>query len=178
MAETTEELSNLADAILEVTLRRVRAELAERHGPPLAGLEGGAPREAGFAVISLGKLGGRELNYSSDIDLMFVYEAEGETGGPVRIPNKLFFQKLGNRCAEILSAYTVEGRCYRVDLRLRPEGRLGEVAVSVEAARHYYQHRARDWELQMLIKARCSAGDWRVWSASMRRWSRGSTPAA
>ncbi|MCL6547042.1 MAG: nitronate monooxygenase [Bryobacteraceae bacterium] len=154
LAETTEELSNLADAILEVTLRRVRAELAQRHGSPLAELEDGATREAGFAVISLGKLGGRELNYSSDIDLMFVYEAEGETGGPVRIPNKLFFQKLANRCSEILSAYTVEGRCYRVDLRLRPEGRLGEVAVSVDAARRYYQHRARDWELQMLIKAR------------------------
>lgn len=163
LAETTEELSNLADAILEVTLRRLRSELTQRHGPPLAAAQDGSLREAGFAVISLGKLGGRELNYSSDIDLMFVYEADGETAGPVRIPNKLFFQKLANRCAEILSAYTAEGRCYRVDLRLRPEGRLGEVAISLDSARHYYQHRARDWELQMLIKARLSAGDRRVW---------------
>ena len=155
LAETTEELSNLADAILEVTRRRVESELRSKHGAPRAA-DGG---EARFAVLSLGKLGGRELNYSSDIDLMFVYSGDGETDGAVRISTKLFFQKLANRVTDILSAYSPEGRCYRVDLRLRPEGRLGDVAVSLESARNYYQSRARDWELQMLIKARVSAGE-------------------
>lgn len=162
LAEATEELSNLADAILEVTLRRIREDLSRRHGPPLCPAPGGGLAECGFAVIALGKLGGRGLNYSSDIDLMFLYEANGETAGPLRISNKEFFKKVANQYTELLSTYTSEGMCYRVDLRLRPEGRLGEVCISLEGARNYYQTRARDWELQMLIKARVAAGDRRV----------------
>ncbi len=150
LTETTEEISNLADAILEVTCQGLYRELAERYG---------RPRQCGFAVVSLGKLGGKELNYSSDIDLMFVYAGSGETDGPHPIGHHEFFRKLANRAVELLSAYSKEGRCYRVDLRLRPEGRLGDVCISLDAARGYYQGRARDWELQMLIKARVSAGD-------------------
>lgn len=160
LGEVTEELSNLADAILEVTLRGIRQDLARRHGAPLC--PGGEPAECGFAVIALGKLGGRGLNYSSDIDLMFLYEVNGETRGPARISNKEFFKKVANQYTDLLSTYTSEGMCYRVDLRLRPEGRLGEVCVSLDGARHYYRTRARDWELQMLIKARVAAGDRRV----------------
>jgi glutamate-ammonia-ligase adenylyltransferase len=160
LPETTEELSNLADAILAVACRRLRADLAGRYGQPRSS-EPGA-EECGFAVLSLGKHGGRELNYSSDIDLMFLYGGSGETDGPARIANQEFFKKLANKCVELLSTYTEEGRCYRVDLRLRPEGRTGEIALSLEAARNYYQNRARDWELQMLIKARVSAGDRRL----------------
>src|SRR6185437_980870 len=112
----------------------------------------------GFSVISLGKLGGEELNYSSDIDLMFVYQGSGETAGPVRIGNNEFYKKIANRYTEILSAYSGAGQCYRVDLRLRPDGALGEICISFEGACAYYQTRARDWEKQMLIKARVSAG--------------------
>ena len=162
LPETTEELSNLADAILGVTCRRLQADLAGRYGQPRLSEPGAEGQECGFAVLSLGKHGGRELNYSSDIDLMFLYGGNGETDGPAPIANQEFFKKLANRCIELLSTYTEEGRCYRVDLRLRPEGRLGEIALSVDAARNYYQNRARDWELQMLIKARVSAGDGRV----------------
>ena len=113
----------------------------------------------GFSVIALGKLGGRELNYSSDIDLMFLYADNGETSGPEKITNKEFAKRVANRCTELLSTYTSEGLCYRVDLRLRPEGSLGEVCLSLSGACDYYAKRARDWELQMLIKARVAAGD-------------------
>ncbi len=112
-----------------------------------------------MSVIALGKLGGRELNYSSDIDLMFVYAANGETDGAHPISNKEFYKKVANQYTELLSTYTAEGLCYRVDLRLRPDGSLGEVCISLDGARKYYQTRARDWELQMLIKARVAAGD-------------------
>src|SRR5580700_110920 len=103
-------------------------------------------------------MGGVELNYSSDIDLMFLYSANGETAGPSRITNKEFFKRAANQLTAMLSTYTAEGLCYRVDLRLRPDGSLGEACISLDGARHYYGSRARDWELQMLIKARVAAG--------------------
>ncbi len=150
LPEITEELSNIADATLEVCYRRIRDDLAARHG---------SPSDPRFTIFSLGKLGGSELNYSSDIDLMFLYGGNGETGGPLRITNKEFHKKLANQLTALLSTYTGAGLSYRVDLRLRPDGRFGEVAISLDGARTYYRERARDWELQMLIKARVSAGD-------------------
>ncbi len=154
LAESTEELSHLAEALLEVTYRRLRADLVQRYGTPRT--EGA---DCGFSIIALGKLGGRELNYSSDIDLMFVYSGNGHTNGPQAISNKEFFKKLASRLTELLSTYTPEGLCYRVDLRLRPDGRHGELCLSLEGTQNYYRQRARDWELQMLIKARVAAGD-------------------
>jgi glutamate-ammonia-ligase adenylyltransferase len=150
LPETTGELSSVADAVIEITYERIHNAMVQRFGEP-----GGAK----FAVIALGKLGGEELNYSSDIDLMFLYTAPGETAGPVRITNKEFFQRAANQLTQLLSTYTAEGFCYRVDLRLRPDGKLGEVCISLDGARHYYETRGRDWELQMLIKARVAAGD-------------------
>ena len=159
LPEITEELSNLAGAILEVSYQRLREELIVRHGTPRYKTPEGDSRECGLAVIALGKLGGQELNYSSDIDLMFIYSANGETDGPNPISNKEFYKKVANQYTALLSTYTAEGLCYRVDLRLRPDGSLGEVCLSLEGARKYYQSRARDWELQMMIKARVAAGD-------------------
>ena len=170
LSEVTEELSNLADAILDVAYRRIRDNLAARYGEPR--LADGRP--CGFSVISLGKLGGMELNYSSDIDLMFVYSGAGETAAPASayhasayygsappepLSNKEFYKKVANQYTELLSTYTGEGQCYRVDLRLRPDGTLGEICTSVDGAIAYYGQRARDWEKQMLIKARVSAGE-------------------
>ena len=152
LAETTADLSDLADAIVNAAYERAFRELAAQHGPPHT-----STGPALFSVISLGKLGGRELNYSSDIDLMFVYSGNGATDSG--LSNQEFFKKLANRLTEMLSTYTGEGMCYRVDLRLRPDGRFGELCPSLEGARQYYRNRARDWELQMLIKARVSAGD-------------------
>src|SRR5690349_6678933 len=159
LSDVTEELSNLSDAILDLAYRRIRDELVQRYGEPRYTDQNGEIQQCKFSVIALGKLGGKELNYSSDIDLMFVYSGNGETDGPVRITNKEFFKKAANQYTELLSTYTNEGMCYRVDLRLRPDGRYGEVCISQDGARSYYQSRARDWELQMLIKARVAAGD-------------------
>jgi glutamate-ammonia-ligase adenylyltransferase len=159
LAEVTEELSNLSDAVLEFAYQGIRRELVQRHGTPLYVNAEGEARECGFTVISLGKLGGLELNYSSDIDLMFLYTANGFTDGVEPLTNKEFFKKVANRYIELLSTYTAEGFCYRVDLRLRPDGKHGEICISLDGAREYYRTRGRDWELQMLIKARVSAGD-------------------
>lgn len=155
LGETTAEISSLADAILDVAYRQVKAGLFARHGIPR--LANG--QVAGFSVIALGKLGGRELNYSSDIDLSFVHSGSGDTDGPEPLSNQEFFAKLARDLTQLLSAYTPAGVCYRVDLRLRPEGRHGEVVISLEGAQAYYSRRARDWELQMLIKGRVAAGE-------------------
>jgi glutamate-ammonia-ligase adenylyltransferase len=146
LSETTEDISNLADAILTLTWRAVRRDLARERGQ-VAGE---------FSVIALGKLGGRELNYSSDIDLMFVHTGSGGENG---LTAGEFFKLAANRMTQLLSTYSPEGLCYRVDLRLRPDGRYGELCQPLEAAKHYYETRGRDWELQMLIKARVAAGD-------------------
>jgi len=159
LPEVTAELSAIADAIVEVSRKRIFNEQTRRHGIPRIRNAGGIQEECGFSVLALGKLGGKELNYSSDIDLMFLYSGNGETDGPHVVTNKEFFKKLSNQLTNLLSTYTAEGVCYRVDLRLRPDGRLGEVCISLEGAQDYYRNRARDWELQMLIKARVSAGD-------------------
>lgn len=156
LSDVTAELSALADAIVETAYDRIHRDLVSRYGHPRS--ESGDP--AHFAVIALGKLGGEELNYSSDIDLMFLYSANGFAANNAAIlTNKEFFKRAANELTALLSAYTPEGMCYRVDLRLRPEGSLGEVCISLEGARNYYETRGRDWELQMMIKARVAAGD-------------------
>jgi glutamate-ammonia-ligase adenylyltransferase len=155
LTEIVEELSDLAAVVVGAVYRRLRDDLIARHGVPQ--LPDG--RECGFSILGLGKLGGRELNYSSDIDLVFLYEGNGETSGEPPLSNKEFYKKISTRLTELLGAYTAGGQIYRVDLRLRPEGRLGEVCISLEGAQAYYGARARDWELQMLIKARAVAGE-------------------
>jgi glutamate-ammonia-ligase adenylyltransferase len=96
LTETVEELSNLADAILDGAYRRIRASLELRFGKPCCVGVSGNAEEAGFSVIALGKLGGRELNYSSDIDLLFLYGSNGETDGKESISNKEFFKRVAN----------------------------------------------------------------------------------
>ena len=153
LAEITGELTALADALVGMAYDRIHQELVSHYGEPQSS---GAP--AYFSVIALGKMGGQELNYSSDIDLMFLYSANGETSGSRAITNKDFFTRASNQLTALLSTFTGEGMCYRVDLRLRPDGTAGEVCLSLDSAQAYYEQRARDWELQMLIKARVAAG--------------------
>jgi glutamate-ammonia-ligase adenylyltransferase len=157
LAEVTLELSNLADAIIHGAHEYIRRQLIQKFGRPLAEADTG-PIECQFVVLGLGKLGGRELNYSSDIDLMYLYTGDGATSGPIRISNKEFILELAKRLTQLLSMMTAEGCCYRVDLRLRPDGTMGELVLPLQAALEYYHRRARDWELQMLIKARPTAG--------------------
>ncbi len=166
LGETTFELSMLADVILSNALAFCDRELENRYGQPQYRDAQGRIARSGFSIVSLGKLGGNELNYSSDIDLLFLYERDGETsGGSERdsiISNKEYFVRLAHALTRAITQPTPHGQVFRVDLRLRPEGEMGDLAISVKSALEYYEHRARDWELQMLIKARHSAGDARV----------------
>jgi len=157
LPEITGELTALAGTIVETAYVRICEQLVAQCGVPRTD----RGEESHLAVIALGKMGGNELNYSSDIDLMFVYQANGATSGGSggSIPNREFFVRAANQLTSLLSTYTTEGMCYRVDLRLRPDGSQGEICISLEAARQYYANRARDWELQMMIKARVAAGD-------------------
>ncbi len=165
LVTTTQELSDLADACLAQALGAVEPAVRERYGRPEHAGEDGRPVPTGFAVIALGKLGGDELNYSSDIDLTFVYEAEGETSGPEVVSSRTYFARLGERLVGALTAMTEEGTVYRVDLRLRPEGTGGPLALPLAAYRAYHTTRGVLWERQALIKARVAAGDERVGQA-------------
>lgn len=163
LAETTMELSALADVIVANALRYCDQELRKRYGEPqYRDMEGRIARSE-FSVISLGKMGGAELNYSSDIDLLFLYSHDGETSGGTEpdsvISNKEYFVRLANAITRTLTQSTPYGQVFRVDLRLRPEGEMGDATISLKSALEYYEHRARDWELQMLIKARHTTGD-------------------
>lgn len=160
--EITEEISNLADAILEYALRQARQELDNRYGAPLETDEKMRERVARFCVVALGKLGSLELNYSSDIDLLFLYSSNGATSGrgtSAPITNREYFVKLAERIVKIVGGQAGEGAAYRVDLRLRPHGRVGAPAISKIEAVDYYRTTARAWERQVLIRVRASAGD-------------------
>jgi len=157
LSATTRELAHLADACLDAAWRDAEATARAQYGAPLDA-DG---RATGLIVIGMGKLGGRELNYSSDIDLMFAYGADGETaGGPGgRLPNGEYFAKVARDIVGMLEGSTDEGYLFRVDLRLRPEGRMGAVALSLEGFRIYHRERAELWERQALLKSRVAAGD-------------------
>lgn len=153
----TRRLSALAEAELEVAVGVARERIAERRGCKAEEL----PRH-GFAVIGMGKLGGAELNYSSDIDLVFVYDAGAKPNGGWRsagLAREEYYQSLARVVVEAIGRTMVHGHVCRVDMRLRPDGHMGELARSDAATLKYYAERAMPWERQALIKARCVAGD-------------------
>jgi glutamate-ammonia-ligase adenylyltransferase len=161
IVETTEEISNLADAVLRHALASARQELENLYGAPQCTDARGRLTSASVAVVGLGKLGSRELNYASDIDLLFIYSDEGETSGAGErgaVSNREFFCKLAERVSRTVGGDASGEGAYRVDLRLRPHGRDGALAVSLEEALRYYREKAHAWELQALIRARASAG--------------------
>ena len=114
---------------------------------------------ARFVVLGMGKLGGAELNYSSDIDLIFLYDEDGRTDGPKVVSNMEFFQRMGAEVVRLLAEHSALGQAYRVDMRLRPDGEQGALARSLDATLGYYVTRGRTWERQALIKCRPVAGD-------------------
>ena len=168
----TEELSNLADVTLDAALEFCRSELVRRHGAPRLAGEAGRDRECAFVILGMGKLGGRELNFSSDIDLILLYEEDGETAGadgaPGRLSNQEFFRKLGEMLVRGMSESSPDGHLYRVDLRLRPEGRSGAIAASLRACEVYYESWGQTWERQALIKTRPVAGSLALGEAFLR----------
>jgi [glutamine synthetase] adenylyltransferase / [glutamine synthetase]-adenylyl-L-tyrosine phosphorylase len=158
LAETTTEISALTDVLLQAALEHAQAQLQRRYGVPQRLNESGMRHDTPFAVIALGKLGGNELNYSSDIDVIFVYGDGSEAPG-CSLSHREYFIRLAQEITSILSCATPQGAVFRIDLRLRPQGGEGELAISLAEALRYYASVAEDWELQALIKARHSAGD-------------------
>jgi glutamate-ammonia-ligase adenylyltransferase len=152
---TTLDVSDLADACVEAAVRLARVRAEARYGTPLT------PRgtSARFVVLGLGKLGGQELNYSSDIDLIFLYDEDGQTSGARVVSNAEFFARMGSDIVRLLADHTALGIAYRVDMRLRPDGEQGVLARSLDATLGYYVTRGRTWERQALIKCRAVAGD-------------------
>ncbi len=155
LEEVTRELARVADSSIKIALATAMKAVGKRFGSPTAG---GVPaRVAGFAF---GKLGGDELNYSSDIDLMFVYDRDGETNKKSgAITNAEYYSRVVAEVVRLLSSVTDRGFAYRVDLRLRPEGNAGPLARSLDSTVSYYDLRGRTWERQALIKLRPVAGD-------------------
>ena len=149
------ELTGLADACLEAALGRLQAWEAGRRGRP----RDGAGRSQGLVVLALGKLGGRELNFSSDIDLVFAYPEEGGVDGARALSCQEYFTHLGRRLIQVLGEVTEDGFVFRVDMRLRPNGESGPLVLSFDATEHYYQTHGREWERFALVKARLAAGD-------------------
>ena len=161
IVETTESLSNLADAILDYALSLARQDLDNRYGFPRRMDERGRTGTAEFCIVALGKLGSYELNYASDIDLVFLYSDEGTTSGTGErgaVTNREYFVKLAEAVVKLAGQSAGEGAAYRVDLRLRPHGRDGALASSLEEATRYYHQTAQAWERQTLIRSRAAAG--------------------
>ena len=164
--QTTRQLSLVADACLQQTLIIAREELLERYGLPCCKDDNGGAHEAEFAIIGMGKLGGMELNYHSDLDIIFIYEGEGATQpvegtDPARFKpqtNQQYFVRLAQRIISILTVMTQEGYVYEIDTRLRPSGNQGQLVSSLPAYREYHEGTAAPWERQALIKARVVAG--------------------
>ncbi|KHT43906.1 bifunctional [glutamate--ammonia ligase]-adenylyl-L-tyrosine phosphorylase/[glutamate--ammonia-ligase] adenylyltransferase [Vibrio sinaloensis] len=151
LEESLEHLSQLAEAMIFETYQWQYKQCCDLWGTPTNELGEAQP----MLIIGMGKLGGGELNFSSDIDLIFTYPENGETQGARRsIANAQFFTRLGQRIIKALDQQTFDGFCYRVDMRLRPFGDSGPLVMSYAALEDYYQEQGRDWERYAMIKAR------------------------
>ena len=164
MQDTVRALSDLADACIEGAIRISAERLRPRYGAIPPNVETGILHQPSptmpFVVFALGKLGGRELNYSSDIDLVFAYAGDGETIDSQRpVDFFTYFTALGEEIISALDKVTEDGRVYRVDLRLRPHGSVGALAQTIEQMQNYFQSEGRTWERQAWLKARAVAGD-------------------
>ncbi|MEE4607472.1 MAG: bifunctional [glutamate--ammonia ligase]-adenylyl-L-tyrosine phosphorylase/[glutamate--ammonia-ligase] adenylyltransferase, partial [Desulfobacteraceae bacterium] len=154
--ETMAELSALADSCLQQALARLYADQCADLGRP----EGAQEDAPGLVVVALGKLGARELNFSSDVDLVFAFPSHGQTcGGRRSVSHEEFFTRLARHLIQALSTPTADGFVFRVDARLRPYGEGGPLAMSFDAMEDYYQRQGREWERYAWIKARVVAGD-------------------
>ena len=149
------QISHVADCVVQAAVASAVSRLEKLRGIP----RGPAGEHATIAVIALGKLGGAELNYSSDIDLVFVHSADGRVEGPKPCSNAEFFERVVQESVRLITEPTDLGIAYRVDLRLRPHGASGPATMSQEDMLQYYDLQGRTWERQAWVKARCIAGD-------------------
>jgi glutamate-ammonia-ligase adenylyltransferase len=155
--EVGRELARLADACFDAAIGFWSRELTARYGAPRYVDDDGTERDAQLAVIGMGKLGGEELNFSSDVDVIYVYSSDNGEVGSLSLHE--YFAKLCTHVTAALSEVTEDDTVFRVDLRLRPEGARGAIANSMAQAERYYETFGRPWERQAWLKARVSAGD-------------------
>ena len=155
LGEVTETMTLLAELSVRHAHDVLRAALVERYGQPLSP----TGWEQELIVIGMGKLGGRELNVSSDIDLIFVYPEDGDTGGKKVISNFEFFERLGKQLIQALAEVTEHGQVFRVDMRLRPNGDSGPLVCSFDMLENYFVTQGREWERYAWIKARVMLGE-------------------
>jgi len=152
--ETLEDLSELADVSVQRALARLHTWTADQFGVP----RDAAGNPQSLIVLGMGKLGARELNLSSDIDLIYCFPEHGQTDGRRPLANEQFFTRLGRKLVHALSQQTADGFVFRVDMRLRPFGEAGPLAISFGAMENYYCSQAREWERYAMIKARPITG--------------------
>ena len=150
LEEVVESMTLLADVTTNFALDHYHRQLATTYGEPLD--RAGRPQR--LLIIGMGKLGGRELNVSSDVDYIFIYPEEGETAGPKAIDNYDFFTRLGKRVIQALGDLTADGQVFRVDMRLRPNGDSGPLVCSLDALENYFITQGREWERYAWIKSR------------------------
>ncbi|MGD8459394.1 MAG: bifunctional [glutamate--ammonia ligase]-adenylyl-L-tyrosine phosphorylase/[glutamate--ammonia-ligase] adenylyltransferase [Desulfobacterales bacterium] len=166
LAETVADLSSMADTCLAQTAEILTRWLSDQYGAPTAA--DGSRQQ--LVVLGLGKLGARELNFSSDIDLIFAYPKAGQTnGGPRTVSNDDFFTRLGRQLMQVLSRSTADGFVFRTDLRLRPYGENGPLVMHFDALENYYQEQGREWERYALIRVRVVAGDKKAGKKLLKR---------
>ncbi len=158
LSETLADLSHLADACIQYALDFLYQEACELRGTPL--LSDGSPQE--IVVLGMGKLGAYELNYSSDIDLIFAYAEDGVLQDRKETSYGEFFTKLCRNLIKVLDEITVDGFVFRTDIRLRPYGDSGPIIMTFDGMENYYQTQAREWERYAMIKVRQVAGDFKV----------------
>ena len=163
--KVSDSLTYIAEVVLEAALERAFAEIVKRYGYPI-GQDGDPVTEAdcGFAIIGYGKLGGLELSYSSDLDLVFLHKIkeQGMTTGENSVSGMKFAARLAQKLMTYLNTQTRDGRAYEVDMRLRPSGNAGMMVVSCHAFETYQLEKAWSWEHQALVRARAICGDKRV----------------
>ncbi len=162
LMKVSDYLTWLAEAVLAYVLDLAFQQMVEKFGNPCS--EGQVQTQAEFAIIGYGKLGGIELSHSSDLDLVFVYNADdqGQTDGQRSIDNRSFFTKLGQRVLSLLNTRTMMGQLYEIDMRLRPSGGKGLLVSSLKAFEKYQRESAWTWEHQALVRARAVAGSEKV----------------
>jgi glutamate-ammonia-ligase adenylyltransferase len=162
LMKVSDYLTWIAEAVLEEVLWLAWRDLTSRHGLPHRA--DGEPCNPDFVVIGYGKLGGLELGYGSDLDLVFIHDAapDGETDGARPVDNATFFARLGQKIISFLTAATSAGLLYEVDMRLRPSGNAGMLVSSLRAFTSYQDEKAWTWEHQALVRARVVAGDARL----------------
>ncbi|MET0658563.1 MAG: bifunctional [glutamate--ammonia ligase]-adenylyl-L-tyrosine phosphorylase/[glutamate--ammonia-ligase] adenylyltransferase [Steroidobacteraceae bacterium] len=160
LMKVSDRLTDIAELIVRETVGIAWSQLTHKHGVPQVTNERGEQMPAGMIVVAYGKFGGIELSYSSDLDLVFLYEADAErrTDGPNPIESTVFFQRLAQRLMHLLSMHSAAGRLYEVDTRLRPGGNRGLLAQTLTGFEHYQRHEAWTWEHQSLLRSRAVAG--------------------